>query len=79
MKYYFYVDSNKLICLTSRRIVDIRERVKVLGTEKSKVLIGFHNFTGADWGGKFNRVSKQKWCDAFMKLPDDSPVLKVFS
>ena len=35
---------------TSRRIVDKRKRVKVLGTEKSKALIGFHNFTGADWG-----------------------------
>ena len=29
---------------------------EVLGTEKSKALIGFHNFDRADWGCKFNGV-----------------------
>ena len=43
-----------------------------------KALIGFHNFTGADWGGKFVGISKQRWCDEFMKLVDDSPVLGAF-
>ena len=31
--------------------VDIVERVAALGKEKAKCLVGFHNFTGADWGG----------------------------
>ena len=64
---------------TNRRVVDVRDRVKALGSTKSKALIGFHNFTGADWGGKFVGISNQKWCDAFMKLPDDSDVLQSFS
>jgi len=33
--------------------------VSTIGTEKSKGLIGFHHFTGADWGGKFVDVSKR--------------------
>ena len=64
---------------TCKRVIDVRERVKVLGRSKAKALIGFHNFTGADWGGKFVGISKQRWCDEFMKLPDDSPVLEAFS
>ena len=64
---------------TCRRVVDVRERVKALGSTKAKALIGLHNFTGADWGGKFVGISKQKWCDAFMKLPDESPVLESLS
>ena len=33
---------------TYRRVIDVRERVKAPGSSKSKALIGFHNFTGAD-------------------------------
>ena len=35
------------------RLINIRERVSVIGREKCQGLIGFHNFTGADSGGKF--------------------------
>ena len=34
------------------RTIDVKERCVVNGSEKSKALIGLHNFTGADWGGK---------------------------
>ena len=64
---------------TLRRVVDVKSRVNVLGKSKAKALIGFHNFTGADWGGKFVGISKQRWCDAFIQLPDESPVLEAFS
>jgi len=33
--------------------IDVQERVSIIGTEKSKGLIGLHHFTGSDWGGKF--------------------------
>ena len=32
---------------------NVVERVCVVGPLKSKALIRFHNFSGADWGGKF--------------------------
>ena len=43
------------------RSINIRERVSVIGREKCQGLIGFHNFTGADWGGKFVGISKKSW------------------
>ena len=45
---------------------------------KCQALIGFHNFTGADWGGKFVGKTKEKWTKAFMELPSDDPVLQCF-
>ena len=41
------------------RSITIRERVSVIGREKCQGLISFHNFTGADWGGKFVGISKK--------------------
>ena len=35
------------------RTIDVKERYTAIGVEKSKALVGLHNFTGADWGGKF--------------------------
>ena len=47
----------KLIFFTGKgdkyRSINICERVSVIGREKCQGLIDFHNFTGADWGGKF--------------------------
>jgi len=31
------------------RAIDVREQVPIIGTVKSKGLIGFHHFTGSDW------------------------------
>ena len=43
------------------RKIDIVQRVLTVGKEKSKGLIGLHNFSGADWGGKFAGISKKTW------------------
>lgn len=44
---------------TNHRTIDIMERVCLLGTCKSQGLLGLHNFSGADWGGKFVGISKR--------------------
>ena len=38
---------------TKYREIDVVGRVQVIGRHKCQGLIGLHNFTGADWGGKF--------------------------
>ena len=38
---------------SNEKSINIIERVNVVGIKKSRGLVGFHNFTGADWGGKF--------------------------
>jgi len=44
------------------RAIDVWEQVSIIGTSKSKGLIGFHHFTRSDWGGKFVGVSKRHGC-----------------
>ena len=57
------------------RTIDIKERCDVIGPEKSKALIGVHNFTGADWDGKFFNISKRTWITKFLALtPGDEIV-----
>jgi len=57
------------------RTIDVKERCVVIGSEKSKALIGLHNFTGADWGGKFFNISKKTWITKFLALtPTDDIV-----
>ena len=58
--------------------VDVVERVQVLGTAKARGLVGFHNFTGADWGGKFVGISKETWMKAYLELPDHDDALPAF-
>ena len=53
-----YVDLlTQLQLVTSKgktgKTFNVVERVCVVGPLNSKALIGFHNFSGADWGGKF--------------------------
>lgn len=43
------------------RRIDIQEKVKALIKEKSRAVIGLHNFSGADWGGKLAGIVKQTW------------------
>ena len=40
--------------------------------------MGFHNFTGADWGGKFVGITKETWMKAFLRLADDDDVISCF-
>ena len=54
------------------------ERVHTIGILKSQGLIGFHNFTGADWGGKFVGITKKKWVEAYMELEENDPVVACF-
>ena len=60
------------------RVIDIRERVHVLGEPKCRGLVGFHHFTGADWGGKFVGKSKEAWTKAYLALCDEDPALQCF-
>jgi hypothetical protein len=61
-----------------RRRIDLIECVKSLGSKKSKGLVGFHNFTGADWGGKFVGISKKTWINAYKNLGEEDPALQCF-
>ena len=60
--------------------IDICQRVQAIGREKSKGLIGIHNFSGADWGGKFINlgISKKIWIIAFLSLAKDDTAIEAF-
>ena len=61
------------------RAIDVRDRVVALGPEKSRGLIGLHNFTGADWGGKFVGVPKKTWISAYLLLPPEDKIVQTFT
>ena len=42
----------------SPKTIDVVNRVNIIGKEKCQGLIGLHNFTGSDYGGKFVGISK---------------------
>lgn len=63
---------------TKKREIDIFERVQVIGCHKCQGLLGLHNFSGADWGGKFVGKSKKTWVNAYLKLDDDDPAIDCF-
>jgi hypothetical protein len=50
----------------------------VIGRNKCQGLIGLHNFSGADWGGKFVGITKKTWVSAYMKLDEDSSIVNCF-
>ncbi len=60
------------------REIDVCERVQATGMQKSRALLGFHHFTGADWGGKFVGISKKTWMTAFLSLDDTDPIIETF-
>jgi hypothetical protein len=60
------------------REIDVVERVRVIGPHKCQGLIGLHNFSGADWGGKFVGISKKTWVGAYLKLYEDDPAINCF-
>ena len=51
------------------RSINIRECVSTIGQEKCKGLIGVHNLSGADWGGKFVGISKKSWITSCYPCP----------
>ena len=59
--------------------IDIQERVAAVGVRKARGLIGLHNFTGADWGGKFVGISKNTWAKTYLSLDDDDNILDTFA
>jgi hypothetical protein len=60
------------------REMDIVQRANAVGIHKSQGLIGLHNFSGADWGGKFVGITKKTWVAAYMKLSENDPIVSSF-
>jgi len=60
------------------REIDVAEPVKAVGYSKRQRLIGLHNFSGADWGGKIVGIMKKSWVKAYIKLDDDNPAVDCF-
>ena len=50
----------------------------LLETRKCQGFVGLHNFSGADWGGKFVGISKKTWVDAYMTLDEDDQAIECF-
>ena len=57
---------------------NICERASVIGREQFQGLIGFHNLTSADWGGKMFGISKKSWITSYLSLPNDEPIVSAF-
>ena len=72
----------KLIMLTGvcakYHEIDVRQHTEAVGILKAHGLIGLHNFSGADWGGKFVGVSKKTWVQTFLSLSDDDDIVECF-
>ena len=49
--------------------IHVNDRVRALG-EVSSAILGLHYFTGADWGGRFEGISKQTWITELLAAPD---------
>jgi len=60
-------------------VIDIRDRVSVIGADKTKGLIGLHDFTGADWGGKFVGVSKKTLISNYLSLRSNDEIVRTFT
>ena len=73
----------KLTLLTGKgakhREIDIGGRVKAVGWHKSGAVLGFHHFTGADWGRKFVGLSNKTRMTAFLFLGDNYPIVETIS
>ena len=62
----------------SQKVIDVIESVEVLGSQIPRALIGFHNFAGADWDGKFVGIATERWIKLFLDLSNDDEVIQVF-
>ena len=62
-----------------RKSIDIKERMECIGISKCQGLLGFHQFCGADWGGKYVGITKERWKKIYLDLPPNDPVLESFA
>ena len=66
---------SKLVILAGTRVkyreIDVQELMAAIGSEKARGLIGLHNFSGADWVGKFVGISKTNWTKSYLSLDAD--------
>lgn len=53
--------------------------VRAIGKTKCQGLIGIHNFSGADWGGKFAGIGKRRWIQTYLSLSDSDPAIQFFT
>ena len=60
------------------REIDVVERVQVIGRRKCQGLIGLHNFSGTDWGGKFVGISKKIWVVVNLKFDENDDATNCF-
>ena len=74
-----YIQTPNQLRFESRiRKIDVLKCVQIIGSHKCLGLIGLHNFSGADWGGKFVGITKRRWIETYMKLSEGHPVIKCF-
>ncbi len=52
-------------------VMEIEPIRRVIGAERAKALPAFHAFTGADNTGRFYRIGKATWLQAYMKATPD--------
>ena len=64
---------------TKYREIDIRNQVLAIGLRKAMGILGLHNFSGADLGGKFVGVSKNTWVQSFLSIDDDDKIIDCFA
>ena len=62
-----------------RKIIDIKGRMDCIGVPKCRGVLGFHDLSGGDWGGKFVGVMKERWTKLYLSRPPNDPVLECFS
>ncbi|KAI0232085.1 Plexin-A4 [Lamellibrachia satsuma] len=60
------------------REIDVVGRVRVIGRHKCQALIGLHNFSGTDWGGKFLDTSTSNGLHRFNQLIGNKTFLLLF-
>ncbi len=63
---------------TKKREIDVFKRVEIIGRHKRQGLLGLHNFSRSDWGGKFVGISKKTWVNVYMKFDDNDPAINCF-
>ena len=60
------------------RSLNVRDCVTAVGKKKSQGLVGLHNFSGADWGGKLSGKTKKTWINKYVDLNEDDPIIGSF-
>ena len=60
------------------KTIDVVDRVRCLGHEKSLAMVGLHTLTGEDHGNKFVGITKSTWCKMFFgDLQSDDPIVEA--